>query len=515
MYSMMMPMAPAAAAVVPATNHPVLPLLTRHSRGCLRASTGPCSSGYLHTAAFAPVLAAGGALLAAGRRRHAVRIRNRRTSQISCSAGADSEEPMGSDDAETPLGQGGSSGSKSSSSSSSTAGPKVSQQLAAANAKASSLDVLLPTSSEMVNADVPNHFMEIYRNRRSKSVMGGPSHVYGRSKKSKQKVEYRLKQGPALAHDNWDFPSRLRVSTGIAKRRRLEQPRVNVRPTMERVREAMFNQVTAMHLFDDRSVRVLDLYSGTGSIGIEALSRGAAECVFVDSAKECVNCSIANAWLAGFIDQEEAAKGPMNERSQAETGPLMMVGGPRAQVQIELHKAQVARQPVGAVQADVLDLLEDPEKYGLVNRSFNLIVVSPPYNEVSYRRLCTALAKSELLERDGLLCIEYPRELGVLPPILCAPFEDPEDMDDIASGIPMLHGLRNREYGSTMLAIYSKLPTGARGTAGEPRPWEFTETLMQDKLIRRSRDLWRTPSLFQDHGERAFAVPEKDPALEE
>lgn len=394
----------------------------------------------------------------------------------------------------------------------STADPFAEKQIAVKDPRVSSLDVLLPTSEELVNADVPNHFLEIHRTRPTLSVQGGPHHVRGRSKRSKQKVEWRLKQGPSLAHKNWDFPSRLRVSTGIAKRRRLEQPVGSVRPTMERVREALFNQVSAMHLWDDRSVRVLDLFSGTGSLGIEALSRGAAECIFVDSSKECVDCAIANAWLSGFMDHEEAAKGPMNQRVEAETGPLLMVGGPRAQVQIELHKAQVARAPVGAIQADVFDMLADPEKYGLINRTFNLIVCSPNFNEVSYRQLCTALAKSDLLERDGLVCIEYPRELGVLPPVLCAPFDDPDDMDDIAAGIPVLHGLRNREYGSCMLAIYCKLPTGARGTAGEPRPWEFTETLMQDKLIRRSRDLWRTPSLYADYGERGFADPKKKKA---
>ena len=44
-------------------------------------------------------------------------------------------------------------------------------------------------------------------------------------------------------------------------------PQITVRPTMERIREALFNQVTSMHLFEDRSVRVLDLCAG----GSEAL----------------------------------------------------------------------------------------------------------------------------------------------------------------------------------------------------------------------------------------------------
>jgi len=377
----------------------------------------------------------------------------------------------------------------------------------------SQLDVLLPGPDEIVNTDVPNHFMEIHRQKRTANVSGGSHHAKGRSKRSRQKVEWRLAQGAPLAHNNWKYPSRLRVTTGIARRRRLEQPPVYIRPMMEKVREALFNQLTSMHLFEDRSVRVLDLFSGTGSVGIEALSRGATECIFVDGSKECVDCCLANAWLAGFMEQDEAAKGSLNERVKAESAPLMMVGGARAKVQIELHRAQISRQPVGVLRADVFKFLEKPEEFGIVNRTFNLIVASPPYSEVSYRQLCTALAKTELLERDGLLALEYPREMGVLPPVLCAPFEDPEDADDVAAGVPVLHGLRNREYGTTMLSIYCKLPTGARGAAGEPRPWEFTETLVQRKLIRKSRDLWRTPSLFADHGERGFANPKKAPAL--
>lgn len=376
------------------------------------------------------------------------------------------------------------------------------------------IDVLLPSPDEMVNADIPNHYLQVYRRHRTNNVKPGPGRSKGRSKKSKQKVEWRLKQGSPLAHNNWNFPSRIRISAGLAKRRRLEQPDAYIRPMMRQVRKAVFDQLTAMHLFEDRSVRVLDLFAGTGSAGIEALSRGASECIFVDSSQECIDCSIANAWLSGFMEHEEAAKGPMNERSKAETEHLLMVGGPRAKVQIQLHQAQVSRQPVGGVLGDVYDVLEHPEKYGLQGRKFNLILASPPYNEISYRQFCTALAKTELLERDGFVAMEYPRELGVLPPILCAPFEDPEDYDDIVTGVPMLYGLRNRRYGNTVLAIYSKLPTGARGRPAEPRPHEFVEELIQRKLRKRSRELWRTPSLFRDDGERGFAVPQKPPKLE-
>eukprot|EP00933_Yihiella_yeosuensis_P006896 TRINITY_DN111720_c0_g1_i1.p1 TRINITY_DN111720_c0_g1~~TRINITY_DN111720_c0_g1_i1.p1 ORF type:complete len:521 (-),score=83.35 TRINITY_DN111720_c0_g1_i1:112-1674(-) len=454
---------------------------------------------------------------------HRLQSRRRRcsrsVSRVTCQAvedydSQDPEESQGIPQSSSKEAQssGGAGGSRASNAAGAT------NQLSSRDPRATQIDKLLPSSEEIVNTDVPNHYLQIYRSRVKKNVRGGKHHVLGRERDSRRKVEWRLKQGPPLAHNNWTAPSRMRVKGGVACGRRLEQPAgVITRPTMAEVKQAIFNQVTSMHLFADRSVRVLDLFSGTGALGVEALSRGATECIFVDTRKECIDCSIANAWLAGFMEHEDAARGPLNERAKAETAPLMMVGGPRAQVQIELHRAQVARSPVGAITADAIELLNDPEKFGLMNRSFNLILVSPPFNEISYRQLCTALAKTELLERDGLVAIEYPRELGVLPPVLCAPFEDPDDADDVAAGVPTLYGVRNRRYAQQMLAIYSKLPTGARGSVGEPRPWEFTETMMNDKLIRRSRDLWQTKSLFfnQDGHVPEFSVPEKEKALPE
>jgi 16S rRNA (guanine966-N2)-methyltransferase len=58
-------------------------------------------------------------------------------------------------------------------------------------------------------------------------------------------------------------------------------PRAGVRPTGDRVREALFNSLTA--LLDLRGAAVLDLYAGSGALGLEALSRGAATVVFVES----------------------------------------------------------------------------------------------------------------------------------------------------------------------------------------------------------------------------------------
>ena len=75
----------------------------------------------------------------------------------------------------------------------------------------------------------------------------------------------------------------MRVISGQCRGRRLLEPAGNdVRPTTDQVKEAMFNIIQ----FDIEGRRVLDLFAGTGQLGIEALSRGAAECVFVDSSRE-------------------------------------------------------------------------------------------------------------------------------------------------------------------------------------------------------------------------------------
>ena len=68
----------------------------------------------------------------------------------------------------------------------------------------------------------------------------------------------------------------MRVITGICRGRRLLEPAGrDVRPTTDQVKEAMFNIIQ----FDVEGRKVLDLFAGTGQLGIEALSRGAADCL--------------------------------------------------------------------------------------------------------------------------------------------------------------------------------------------------------------------------------------------
>ncbi|BAX91767.1 16S rRNA (guanine(966)-N(2))-methyltransferase RsmD [Mycobacterium shigaense] len=72
-----------------------------------------------------------------------------------------------------------------------------------------------------------------------------------------------------------------RIIGGVAGGRRIAVPQRGTRPTTDRVREALFNIVTAR--LDLDGLAVLDLYAGSGALGLEALSRGAASALFVES----------------------------------------------------------------------------------------------------------------------------------------------------------------------------------------------------------------------------------------
>ena len=77
----------------------------------------------------------------------------------------------------------------------------------------------------------------------------------------------------------------MRVITGTARGRRLKELQgMDTRPTTDRVKEAIYSIIQ----FEVEGRKVLDLFAGTGQMGIEALSRGAAHCTFVDVRKDAV-----------------------------------------------------------------------------------------------------------------------------------------------------------------------------------------------------------------------------------
>lgn len=79
----------------------------------------------------------------------------------------------------------------------------------------------------------------------------------------------------------------MRVVGGAFRGRPLAAPRSDaIRPTSDRTREAVFNVIAHRFADDLEGARVLDLFAGTGALGIEAVSRGAAHCLFIEEAAE-------------------------------------------------------------------------------------------------------------------------------------------------------------------------------------------------------------------------------------
>ena len=75
----------------------------------------------------------------------------------------------------------------------------------------------------------------------------------------------------------------MRIISGSARGRKLKEPKgMDTRPTTDKVKEGLFNIIQ----FELEGRRVLDLFAGTGQLGLEALSRGAEYCAFVDQRRE-------------------------------------------------------------------------------------------------------------------------------------------------------------------------------------------------------------------------------------
>ncbi len=158
-----------------------------------------------------------------------------------------------------------------------------------------------------------------------------------------------------------------RIVGGAAKGRRLAVPRRGTRPTAERAREALFNSLHG--LLDIDGARVLDLFAGTGAVGLEALSRGAQAVSFVESDRTACEVIKRN---------------------------IEAVGLPGAQ----LFRRQAATFLVG----------------GGVDVPFDLVFADPPYayREVYLSSLLGTLDDGNWLAKDALIIVE--RSAGGVEP---------------------------------------------------------------------------------------------------
>jgi 16S rRNA (guanine966-N2)-methyltransferase len=93
-----------------------------------------------------------------------------------------------------------------------------------------------------------------------------------------------------------------RIVGGVAGGRRLRVPKAGTRPTSDRAREALFNTLAGLVELD--GAQVLDLYAGSGAVGLEALSRGAKVAVLVESDAEAARTITANMTALGLTGAE-------------------------------------------------------------------------------------------------------------------------------------------------------------------------------------------------------------------
>ena len=149
----------------------------------------------------------------------------------------------------------------------------------------------------------------------------------------------------------------MRVITGKARGVQLKTPEgMQTRPTADRVKEALFSIIN----FDIPGAKVLDLFGGTGQLGIEALSRGAQSAVFVDA-------------------REDACK----------------------LIRENLKRTKL-EQDGRVVRSDYLDYLKRCKE------QYSIIFLDPPYAEVFLENALKQITEIDILQSDGIIVTERP-----------------------------------------------------------------------------------------------------------
>jgi 16S rRNA (guanine966-N2)-methyltransferase len=164
---------------------------------------------------------------------------------------------------------------------------------------------------------------------------------------------------------------------------------MDVRPTTDKVRGAIFNMIGGGII----DARVLDLFSGSGAMGIEALSRGAREVVFVDCDTRCVNIITENLRSIGLSANDERTD---------------------------------------VVKSDAVKSLGKFE-----NKIFDIVVADPPYGKDLARSLLSDLEGFSIIRNSSIVFIEHSRRDTI---------EEP----------PAWVKVQEKKYGDTIVSVYKR-----------------------------------------------------------
>ena len=180
----------------------------------------------------------------------------------------------------------------------------------------------------------------------------------------------------------------MRIISGSAKGRRLTALAGDAtRPTTDRVKESIFNLLMPYV----RGARVLDLFAGSGALGIEALSLGAVQAIFVDKSYQAIRVINKNLSVSGLADQ-------------ALTYRLSW------------------KHAIKQFQAE--------------NQLFDLIFLDPPYDFDNYVEIIETIALNGLLADDAVVLVEHDYKLS------------------LPSDIGMLSLIKDNRYGDIGISIY-------------------------------------------------------------
>ncbi|MED4532673.1 16S rRNA (guanine(966)-N(2))-methyltransferase RsmD [Metabacillus fastidiosus] len=182
----------------------------------------------------------------------------------------------------------------------------------------------------------------------------------------------------------------MRVISGTCKGKQLKSvPGTSTRPTTDKVKEAIFNMVGPYF----NGGRALDLFAGSGGLGIEALSRGIDTCIFVDREPKAIQTIHKNIESCHFKENSEVYR---NDSERA-------------------LKAIIKRE-----------------------LKFELIFLDPPYKKQKLEQLIDFIAEHDLLAEDGVIVAEYGTE------------------DQLQENIKTYTVLKHETYGTTAITIYGK-----------------------------------------------------------
>lgn len=182
----------------------------------------------------------------------------------------------------------------------------------------------------------------------------------------------------------------MRIITGIARGRMIKAPEgMNTRPTSDRVKESLFNIISKKM----RDSTVLDLFAGSGNLGLESISRGAEKCTFVENNKVAYKTLKENIDLLKFQD--------MSETYFQEAFTTLKT----------LH---------------------------MLNKKYDIIFLDPPYGKGLIESSINEINNLELLNNEGIIISEYDAE------------------DNVPDSIGEIKIYRTESYGRIKISFWTK-----------------------------------------------------------